>query len=695
MYKLVVFSSGNGSNLQALIDAQNKKVLPIEITRVICNNPNATTLDRCSAANIGCSLITKKQNMSRNEYDAILLNELSQMDKYDMIVLAGWMYILSDTFLQNIPDSIPIINLHPALPGQFPGANAISAAFTAFKAGKIEHTGIMVHNVVSEVDAGKVISQMNIPIYDDDTVESLKDRISFFEKSLLLESIAKVIGISSTNDTQVTHDSASTSLPTTQLDSQTPSITIVPQVLSQPISIPTPTPTPTPIEKTKFGKPILIYSGKVREMYDIGYGLLAMQATDRQSAFDRQICTIPGKGLILNLSSGFWFNLTKHIVPNHLVSFSGATMICKKAKRLDVEVVVRGYIAGSTSTSLWTHYSNGKREYCGLLFPDGMQKNQKLPEPIVTPTTKGEKDEPISGKQVVEQGLMTKEQWDYVSSKALELFNFGTKYADERGLILVDTKYEFGIDNQGNIMLIDEIHTCDSSRYWMKDTYDEKFILGQNPESLDKDVVRNFIVSKCDPYTQELPPVPQELINRASNAYFKFYNMISDDDNLSFQKLNGDLSLKNTPAEVNTYCEQYFKTLHSKRAIILAGSSSDQDWIDKIRDEFEKEGIYSMFHISSAHKNTRDVLELLDLYSKQKNPHIKTIFVAVAGMSNALGGVLSANTEYPVINCPPLTDKMSLFLDVWSSIRNPSYVPAMLILSPTNVAVACKKMFDL
>ena len=270
-----------------------------------------------------------------------------------------------------------------------------------------------------------------------------------------------------------------------------------------------------------------VYVGKVRNVYDIGDNLLAFEHTDNQSAFDRHICIIPNKGEILTKISEWWFNKTKHIIPNHFISSNKNIMICKKCEPFKIEVVVRGYITGSTSTSLWTHYGNGERIYCGIKFPDNLIKNQKLDNIVVTPTTKGDKDEPISSEDIINKGLASEEEWDYIRTKALELFDFGQKVSNEKGLILVDTKYEFGKDDKGNILLIDEIHTCDSSRFWLKDTYQTKFDKGLEPDRFDKDIIRTFIKNSCDPYKDELPEIPKSLIFKAQNAYQEFFGMLT------------------------------------------------------------------------------------------------------------------------------------------------------------------------
>lgn len=275
-----------------------------------------------------------------------------------------------------------------------------------------------------------------------------------------------------------------------------------------------------------------IYHGKVRDVCDIGNGLLMMNATDRQSAFDKYICQIDGKGCILNNVSAWWFNQTRHIIDNHYLHHRDNIMIVKKCIPFKLEVVVRGYLTGSTNTSLWTHYSRGERNYCGIHFPDGLVKNQKLEKNIVTPTTKDKSDKPISAEEVVKMGLMTIDEWNYVHDISLKLFEYGQKIANEKGLILVDTKYEFGKypsngeDNQGNIILIDELHTCDSSRYWLLSSFQERFEKKLEPERFDKDVVREWLKNQCDPYNDILPEIPIELINRVKCAYQDFEKML-------------------------------------------------------------------------------------------------------------------------------------------------------------------------
>ena len=289
-----------------------------------------------------------------------------------------------------------------------------------------------------------------------------------------------------------------------------------------------------------FGKK---YKGKVRDTYDLGDKLILV-TTDRQSAFDRLLASVPYKGQVLNLTSVWWFNNTKSIVPNHLIAVPDPNVvIAKKCKVFPIEFVVRGYISGTTNTSLWTQYQKGIRDYCGLSFPEGLKKNQKLEAPILTPTTKEtEHDRPISPKEIISEGWMNQADWDEASNYALQLFNHGTGVAAKHGLILVDTKYEFGRDAEGRIVLVDEIHTPDSSRYWLANNYQERFDAGKEPENIDKEFLRLWFVDHCDPYNDKvLPQAPEELIVTLASRYIQLYEMITK-ESFAFEDKPGSVN---------------------------------------------------------------------------------------------------------------------------------------------------------
>ena len=270
-------------------------------------------------------------------------------------------------------------------------------------------------------------------------------------------------------------------------------------------------------------------TGKVRDQYDLG-DKIALITTDRQSAFDRVLASIPFKGQVLNQTSAWWFEQTKNIIQNHVIDVTDPNVtLAKKCDVFPIEFVVRGYITGSTSTALWTVYNNGDREYCGNILPEGLVKNQKLDTTMLTPTTKNEThDHPIAPDEITNKGWMTREDWNFCSKKALELFSFGQKKAAEHGLVLVDTKYEMGRDPDGNIILIDEIHTPDSSRYWIAKTYKERMAAGHEPQNIDKEFLRLWFVDNCDAYNDTtLPEAPVELVIKLSSRYIYLYETIT------------------------------------------------------------------------------------------------------------------------------------------------------------------------
>jgi phosphoribosylaminoimidazole-succinocarboxamide synthase len=522
-FNITVLISGNGTNLQEIIDRTNAGILGqnVRICHVISNKKDAYGITRAQNANIPVTYLPYlKKEESREYYDQRLVSVVLEHQPA-LIVLAGWMHVLSATFLNQI--QIPIINLHPALPGRFPGVSVIEQAFNTYQ----EHiksgspvlpdnlkttnqseyagspvTGCMVHLVVPEIDAGEVIMTGTVPIKSDDTLETLTQRVQWIEKPTLIQGILKMIDrISKSNNKDAPH------------------INNTPHINYTPFSC-----------DVK-----LVSKGKVRDIWQLGNNLLAMISTDRCSSFDRHICNIPLKGFYLNHISKWWFNNTKHIIPNHLLCAYNNISVVKRCQVIPIEVVVRGYMARSkTSTSLWTNYNKcppGRKVYCGITFPDDLEPNCILPNPVVTPTTKStDHDLPISGDEVVQgdYGVLQKE-WNYISQKAIELYIFGSMIADKIGLILVDTKFEFGRDQDGIITLIDEILTPDSSRYWVKKTYQERIAAGLDPESLDKDLIRQYVAERCNPYDpgSTIPSIPKQLIENVQLKYETIYHYLT------------------------------------------------------------------------------------------------------------------------------------------------------------------------
>ena len=271
-------------------------------------------------------------------------------------------------------------------------------------------------------------------------------------------------------------------------------------------------------------------AGKVRDIYEQPKRLILI-TTDRHSSFDRIIAHIPHKGQVLNQVSAYWFEKTKDIIGNHVLAIPDPNVtVGKRCTLVPVEAVMRGYLTGVTDTSIWTRYSNGVREFGGVTLPDGMKKNQKLPEPIFDPTTKEEThDRTLTPAEMIAEGFITAERFEELRRTALALFARGQEVAAKRGLILVDTKYEFGTDENGKLVLIDEIHTPDSSRYWKLGSYEERITKGEEPEYFDKEFLRLWFKEHSDPYKDAtLPEAPPELVAELSRRYIQMYETITE-----------------------------------------------------------------------------------------------------------------------------------------------------------------------
>ncbi len=284
--------------------------------------------------------------------------------------------------------------------------------------------------------------------------------------------------------------------------------------------------------------------GKVRDIYrhpanpgapqlhvsDAGERLILI-TTDRLSAFDRILGLVPYKGQVLTQLSAFWFERTADIIANHLVCLPDPNVtVVRACTPLPVEVVVRGYITGVTSTALWYRYSQGERSIYGIDFPDGLHKNDPLPEPVITPTTKagdGGHDERITSAEVVAQGLVSAHHWEQIRAAAVAVFRRGQEIAQAGGLVLVDTKYEFGLSPEGEVTLIDEVHTPDSSRFWLADTYEQRIAAGQEPDNFDKEFIRLYYAARGyrgegDPF-----PLPPDLAVQAASRYIRTYELLT------------------------------------------------------------------------------------------------------------------------------------------------------------------------
>ncbi len=415
--------------------------------------------------------------------------------------------------------------------------------------------------------------------------------------------------------------------------------------------------------------------GKVRENYSAGDKRI-MITTDRISAFDvvmRQ--GIPSKGAALNGISLYWFNNTKDIVQNHINDvIDPVVWSVKQCDPLPIEVIVRGYLAGSMAAD----YEKGKREKSGVKLPDGLVRNQKLDEPIITPTTKaalGQHDMDISREYIIDKGLVTAETYKQIEEVALRLFSRGKNITDGQKLIIVDTKYEFGLKD-GELVLTDEIHTPDSSRYWEHAEYDKAMEEGRDPKQLSKEFLRDELRAMgFSGQNQHPPDLPDELVKNISERYTELYTRVTG-LKLEKETVNAGQRVINALRE-HGYIKGSFVS-------IIAGSEKDSDHYNKITERLPKTRAAHVFHYS-AHK---DAEQLLPLLKKLENSLEPLAIITVAGRSNALGGFVAGNmkNKRPVINCPAFADMTAYSVDIHSSMRMPSNVPVATVVDPANAA---------
>ena len=418
-----------------------------------------------------------------------------------------------------------------------------------------------------------------------------------------------------------------------------------------------------------------IHTGKVRDSFRINEKKRMIVVTDRISCFDKVLkSTIPNKGAVLNGISNFWFEKTKNIVDNHSIEVIDPNInLVKEAEPIRVEMIVRGYLTGS----MWRGYQQGKRSFSSVIVPDGLSRNQKFNKPILTPTTKEKSDREITPEDIIKEGWAERRVYDEMTRISMQLFELGTKILNEKGIILVDTKYEFGLLGD-KVILIDEIHTPDSSRFWSKEAYEKD---PQNVEQIDKEFVRQWLLKnkKDGDYPDILPP---EIIEETSKRYLEIFKIVTG------KKLDTEIDIRH----------RIYKNLVQNRiikdgyVIIIMGSPSDLEHCKKIKSHLDKYEIFVDMRVISAHKNGERIPELAEVYNNSIEPGS---LIAVAGRSNGLGGALAANLAIPVINCPPFKDKIDMMVNINSSLIMPSNTPAMTVIDVSSASLAALRSLNI
>ncbi len=422
---------------------------------------------------------------------------------------------------------------------------------------------------------------------------------------------------------------------------------------------------------TNFQSPQIekIHTGKVRDSLRVSKSERLIVVTDRISAFNKNLLTpVPHKGAILNGITNYWFEKTKHIIDNHLIKQVDANIsLVKEANPIKIEMIVRAYLTGS----MWRGYEAGQRVFCGVTVPDGMSKNEKFPEPILTPTTKDDVDSEIDEAGIFKAKLASKAIYKKMKEASLKLFAFGSDYLAEKGMILVDTKYEFGMIGK-KLILIDEIHTPDSSRFWDAKDYKKK---PATAEQIDKEFVRQWMLANKK--NGKVPDIlSDKVVKETTKRYTQIYESITEQ---KFESVNVDVKTRmyNNLLSTGLIKEAY--------VAIVMGSSSDLKHCNKIKHHLDLFNVKTEFRILSAHKNGERILELAEVYNNSIDP---IVVIAVAGRSNGLGGALAANLSVPVINCPPFADKVDMMVNINSSLMMPSKTPALTVVQPDNAAYA-------
>ncbi len=419
-----------------------------------------------------------------------------------------------------------------------------------------------------------------------------------------------------------------------------------------------------------------LHRGKVRDSYRIDSETRLIVATDRLSAFDRVLETgIPGKGAVLTKLAAFWFERTRDFVENHLVDIVGSrAMRVREAKPILIEMVVRGYITGSA----WRKYRDGARTISGVALREGFAKNDRFEAPIVTPTTKDVHDTEISPEEIVARGLIDGPTYERMKTVSLQLFDEGSQYLASHGILLVDTKYEFGLVN-GELVLIDEIHTPDSSRFWSADDYAAD---ADNVEACDKEFVRGWLLEE-QAAGRDPMALPAEIVEETTRRYREICERITGAPpppipRDSRREIIGDLSAAGL--------------VKDGVVAIVMGSPSDREHAEKIAEIVRSYDIETRLHVASAHKTPESVARLAAEYTAACEP---CAMVAVAGLSNGLGGALAANATVPVINCPPFKNDADFLVNINSSLMMPSKTPAVTAVRPDNAAHAALRSLNI
>lgn len=672
--RVLLFSSGSGSTMEYIARMLNHiGISGVQLVGIVYE-PNESINLRLKKLNSDHQLLhLQMYNINRNEYssneefhtniwDSVnrddengINGRNSGNNKVDLIILLGWMHIIPKSFISKCRDTgTEIVNLHPTLQYQLIGRDIYSKIWNMYQDGMISETGCIVHRVTENLDRGQIIYECRL---------DLRTCLKFEDYHKSMYGSADNDGLEKTCVWQ-----ALIKLNETFSNRKNEVIDITPNSMTS--------------GDSRTGGMSLKHRGKVRDIYEsISYpGYLFVQTSDRISANDIVIAYLRGKGVLLNQINTFWHHL---FGIRQMVQSSGcALMVIRKMCAVPLEIIIRRRLTGS----LWKAYSQkGQRNVNGYELKEGMTDGDLFDEPIITPTTKGTHDLPITWDEIVEKGILNCREVAEIKEKATTLFLKGECYMRQIGIEMIDTKFEFAFAQDGTLEIIDEIFTPDSSRFIV------------NGKRMDKDILRKWATDNKSHILSHATKIdgcrgvelPHEVSSKLIAKYSQFLEKLLTTQNKSINRCYGSvLQWENTLANGLERLNKF--------AVIIAGSKSDASHVEKIRIELAKQDIITMVYYSSAHKNTQTVMNILNKYETLSSIcGCKIIYITVAGMSNALSGVVAANTTNPVIACPPLVDKDDYQVNIHSTLQMPSGVPSACILRPDNLAGFCKRMFSM
>ncbi len=670
--RVLFFTSGSGSTADYVTRKLNETKLNGVKLAGFVYEPNedietrfTRLITRHQVSHLNFFKVNRKEFGNNEEFHSRIWDNITnsgqRMNSIDLIMLLGWMHIIPKSFITHCNAAgIEIFNLHPTLQYQLIGRDIYPKIWNMYLDGMIRETGCIVHRVSEQLDRGAVIHEIKLDLGKCSNFEEYKTAMYGCSED---DDGRVIVGLEKECVWQ-----ALTKLNDTFWNKKTMDIDITPSSMAS--------------GDVRTGGLALKHRGKVRDIYESAEypGYLFVQTSDRISANDIVISYLPGKGVLLNQINTFWHRMFD--IKQLVLSTGGGMMVIRKMRAIPLEIIIRRRLTGS----LWKAYSQkGQRIVNGYELKNGMTDGDLFDEPIITPTTKGMHDIPISFDEIIERGILNKKEIIEIKAKATELFMKGEDYMRKIGIEMIDTKFEFAFAEDGSLEVIDEVFTPDSSRFIV------------DGKRMDKDILRKWATDNEMKILEHTPrddgcravELPVEVSSRLIANYSQFLSKLlgthNKDINTSYGKaLQMENNLVNSLEKLDKF------------AVIIAGSKSDASHVEKIRIELAKQDILAWVYYASAHKNTQTVMKILNKYESMTSKNgtgCKLVYITVAGMSNALSGVVAANTINPVIACPPFADKDDYQVNINSTLQMPSGVPSACILRPDNLAGFCKRIF--